>query len=54
MVFQEQLTITTSGHGDMHDLTDQVSAVVARSKVLPKLADGMWCVKPSTHFRRAS
>jgi secondary thiamine-phosphate synthase enzyme len=33
MVFQEQLTITTSGHGDMHDLTDQVSAVVARSKV---------------------
>jgi secondary thiamine-phosphate synthase enzyme len=33
MVFQEQLTISTSGHGVMHDLTEQVAAVVARSKV---------------------
>jgi secondary thiamine-phosphate synthase enzyme len=33
MVFQEQLTVSTAGHGDMHDLTEQVAAVVARSKV---------------------
>jgi secondary thiamine-phosphate synthase enzyme len=33
MVFQEQFTISTSGHGDMHDLTDQVAAIIARSKV---------------------
>ena len=33
MVFQEQLTVSTRGHGDMHDLTAQVAAVVARSKV---------------------
>jgi secondary thiamine-phosphate synthase enzyme len=33
MVFQEQLTVSTRGHGDMHDLTKQVAAVVARSKV---------------------
>jgi secondary thiamine-phosphate synthase enzyme len=33
MVFQEQFTVSTCGHGDMHDLTEQVAAVVARSKV---------------------
>ena len=33
MVFQEQLAVSTHGHGDMHDLTEQVAAVVARSKV---------------------
>lgn len=33
MVFQEQLTISTNGHGDMHDLTEQVATIVARSKV---------------------
>lgn len=33
MVFQEQLTLSTRGHGDMHDLTAQVAAVVAGSKV---------------------
>ena len=33
MVFQEQITVSTDGHGDMHDLTDKVAAVVARSKV---------------------
>ena len=33
MVFQEQLTLSTRAHGDMHDLTEQVAAVVARSKV---------------------
>ena len=33
MVFQEQLIVSTRGHGDMHDLTKQVAVVVARSKV---------------------
>ncbi len=33
MVFQEQFSVATAGHGDMHDLTEQVAAVVARSKV---------------------
>ena len=33
MVFQNQLTISTSGHGDMHDLTGQVTAIVAESVV---------------------
>ncbi len=33
MVFQEQLAISTAGHGDMHDLTEDVAAIVARSKV---------------------
>jgi secondary thiamine-phosphate synthase enzyme len=33
MVFQERLVVSTRGHGDMHDLTAQVAAVVARSKV---------------------
>lgn len=33
MVFQEQLTVATAGHGAMQDLTAQVAAVVARSKV---------------------
>jgi secondary thiamine-phosphate synthase enzyme len=30
---QEQLTVSTRGHADTHDLTEQVAAVVARSKV---------------------
>lgn len=33
MVFQSQLTVSTSGHRDMHDLTDQVTAIVAESGV---------------------
>jgi secondary thiamine-phosphate synthase enzyme len=33
MVFQEQLTLSTQGHGDMHDLTEQVAAIVERAKV---------------------
>ena len=33
MTHQEQFTVTTRGHGDMHDLTEEVAAVVARSKV---------------------
>jgi secondary thiamine-phosphate synthase enzyme len=33
MVFQGQLSQRTLGHGDMHDLTDAVAAIVARSKI---------------------
>jgi secondary thiamine-phosphate synthase enzyme len=33
MSHQEQISISTSGNGDMHDLTEQVTAVVAKSKV---------------------
>lgn len=38
MVFQEQFIISTRGHRDMHDLTEQVAAVVARSQVRTGLA----------------
>src|SRR5271166_4850045 len=38
MVFQEQFTVSTAGHGDMHDLTAQVAAVLARSTVRTGLA----------------
>lgn len=33
MTHQQQITIHTSGHGDMHDLTEQVSAAVAASGI---------------------
>src|SRR2546430_4507955 len=33
MTSQHHLTISTRGHGDMHDLTEKVAAAVARSKV---------------------
>jgi secondary thiamine-phosphate synthase enzyme len=33
MVFQKQITFTTRGHGDMHDLTEQVSGIAAESKL---------------------
>jgi secondary thiamine-phosphate synthase enzyme len=33
MVHQEQLTVSTSGHGEMHDLTPQVAGIVTRSRV---------------------
>jgi secondary thiamine-phosphate synthase enzyme len=33
MTRQDQFTVTTRGHGDMHDLTDRVAAVVGRSGV---------------------
>jgi secondary thiamine-phosphate synthase enzyme len=38
MVFQEQFTLSTHGHGDMHDLTDRVAAVVGRSKIRTGIA----------------
>jgi secondary thiamine-phosphate synthase enzyme len=33
MVFQQSITLQTRGHGDMHDLTDQVNALVAASEI---------------------
>ena len=33
VVLQENLTFSTRNHGEMHDLTERVAAVVARSKV---------------------
>ena len=33
MAFQHQLTISTSGHGDMHDLTEDIAAAVRQSKI---------------------
>ena len=33
MVHQEQLSIRTSGHGDIHDITSKVSAIVAHSGI---------------------
>jgi len=33
MTFQQQISVRTSGHGDMHDLTGQVAGVVAASGV---------------------
>jgi secondary thiamine-phosphate synthase enzyme len=33
MVFQEQLTVSTHGHGDMHDLTEHVADILKRSQV---------------------
>ena len=33
MVFQKQLSVSTRGHRDLHDLTEAVARVVAESKV---------------------
>jgi secondary thiamine-phosphate synthase enzyme len=33
MTHQRQISIRTSGHGDMHDLTEQVAAMVAESRI---------------------
>lgn len=33
MTYQHQFTLSTSGQGHMHDLTDEVAAAVARSKI---------------------
>ena len=33
MVHQQQIEIDTAGHGDMHDITDDVAAIVAASGV---------------------
>jgi secondary thiamine-phosphate synthase enzyme len=31
--YQRQISVDTNGHGDMHDLTDQVAAIVSSSGV---------------------
>ena len=31
--YQRQISVTTHGHGDMHDLTDQVAAIVSSSGI---------------------
>jgi secondary thiamine-phosphate synthase enzyme len=33
MTYQEQISLQTKGHGDMHDVTDRVASVVRSSKV---------------------
>ncbi|MDM9380348.1 secondary thiamine-phosphate synthase enzyme YjbQ [Chlorogloeopsis sp. ULAP01] len=33
MVYQEQITISTKGHGEMHDLTDKVNQIIKKSGV---------------------
>jgi secondary thiamine-phosphate synthase enzyme len=38
MAFQQRLTLQTTGHGDLHDLTDEVSAAVRQSGVRSGLA----------------
>jgi len=33
MIYQQQILITTKGHGDMHDITEQVAGVVSSSSI---------------------
>jgi len=33
MVHQKQLTVSTAGHGDMHDLTDEVAQAISEAGV---------------------
>jgi secondary thiamine-phosphate synthase enzyme len=33
MTYQQQISITTKGHGDMHDLTDQVARIASSSAI---------------------
>ncbi|KST66957.1 secondary thiamine-phosphate synthase enzyme YjbQ [Mastigocoleus testarum] len=33
MIHQEQIAVATKGHGDMHDLTDQVNQIVRNSGI---------------------
>jgi secondary thiamine-phosphate synthase enzyme len=38
MIFQREIQLQTSGHREMHDLTDQVAHIVSESKVRTGLA----------------
>ena len=38
MTYQEQITLTTKGHGDMHNLTGQVAEAVSESKIQTGIA----------------
>jgi len=33
MTYQQQILVTTKGHGDMHDLTEQVAEIVSSSAI---------------------
>jgi secondary thiamine-phosphate synthase enzyme len=33
MTYQQQISITTKGHGDMHDITEQIARVVSSSAI---------------------
>jgi secondary thiamine-phosphate synthase enzyme len=33
MTYQQQISIPTAGHGDMHDLTEQIGVIVAASGI---------------------
>jgi secondary thiamine-phosphate synthase enzyme len=33
MIYQKQISVTTKGHGDMHDITDEVTDVVSASGI---------------------
>jgi secondary thiamine-phosphate synthase enzyme len=33
MTYQQQISISTKGHGDMHDLTEQVARIVSSSTI---------------------
>jgi secondary thiamine-phosphate synthase enzyme len=33
MTYQQQISLTTTGHGDTHDLTEKIAAIVATSRV---------------------
>lgn len=37
--FQHQISVTTRGHGDMHDITDQVASAVSRSSITTGLVN---------------
>ena len=39
MTFQREISIRTTGNGDMHDLTDDVSSVVAKSRIRTGVAN---------------
>jgi secondary thiamine-phosphate synthase enzyme len=33
MTYQQRISLTTAGHGDMHDLTESVAAIVATANI---------------------
>jgi len=39
MTYQKQISISTKGHGDMHDLTEQVARIVSSSTIQAGLAN---------------
>src|SRR5262249_40916798 len=38
MILQESISLQTSGHGDMHDLSELVAAIIARSRARTGIA----------------